>query len=51
MTHLIQTPSQRSAAFMLLSLFLFAANVLLLRGLAIHIPGASGWVGILFRGA
>jgi drug/metabolite transporter (DMT)-like permease len=51
MTRLLQSPSQRSVFFMLLSLLFFAANVLLLRGLAIHVPGADGWAGILFRGA
>ena len=35
---------------MLLSLLLFAANVLLLRGLSLRVPAADGWAGILFRG-
>ena len=51
MTHLLRNPGRRSVLFMLLSLLLFAANVLLLRGLAIHVPEANGWMGILFRGA
>lgn len=50
MTHLLRTPSQRSVALMLLALLFITTNVLLLRGLAFHVPGANGWVGILFRG-
>ncbi len=38
-------------SLMLLSVFLFAANTLLLRGIALHLPAADGWVAALYRGA
>ena len=41
----------RGLALMLLSVFLFAANTLLLRALSLHLPAADGWTGILYRGA
>lgn len=50
MTNLLRTPSQRSMFYMLLSLFFFTANVLLIRGLALKYPEANGWVATLFRG-
>lgn len=50
MTHFLKSPSQRSMFFMFLSLFFFTANVLLIRGLAIKVPEANGWVATIFRG-
>jgi drug/metabolite transporter (DMT)-like permease len=35
---------------MLLSVFLFAANTLLLRALSLHLPQADGWMALLYRG-
>ena len=35
---------------MLASVILFAANVLVIRGLSLHLPAADGWVATLFRG-
>lgn len=40
----------RGLALMLLSVFLFAANTLLLRALSLHLPAADGWMGALYRG-
>lgn len=40
----------RGIALMLLSVFLFAANTLLLRALSLHLPAADGWMGALYRG-
>lgn len=40
----------RGIALMLLSVLLFAANTLLLRGIALHVPAADGWVAALYRG-
>ncbi len=42
---------RRSVMLMLASVVLFAANVLLIRAVALHAPAADGWVGMLFRGA
>jgi drug/metabolite transporter (DMT)-like permease len=41
---------RRSVILMLGSVFLFAANTLLVRAVAIHAPAADGWVALLFRG-
>ncbi|WP_035609394.1 DMT family transporter [Haloferula sp. BvORR071] len=41
----------RGVLLMLLSVFLFAANTLLMRALSLHIPAADGWMGILYRGS
>jgi drug/metabolite transporter (DMT)-like permease len=41
----------RGLLLMLLSVFLFAANTLLLRALSLHLPEADGWVALLYRGA
>jgi drug/metabolite transporter (DMT)-like permease len=41
---------RRSILLMLASVVLFAANVLLIRAIALHAPAADGWVGMLFRG-
>ncbi len=46
-----QPQAPRGIALMLLSVFLFAANTLLLRGIALHLPAADGWVAALYRGA
>src|SRR5690349_14194424 len=40
----------RGLALMLLSVFLFSANTLLLRALSLHLPAADGWMGVLYRG-
>ena len=44
-------PDPRGLLLMLLSVFLFAANTLLLRALSLHLPAADGWTGLLYRGA
>ncbi len=44
-------PDPRGALLMLLSVFLFAANTLLLRALSLHLPQADGWMALLYRGA
>ena len=49
MTHLLKTPTQRSIALMLVSLVFFASNTLLVRGLALQVPGAEGWMTTLLR--
>ena len=36
---------------MLLSVFLFATNTLLMRALSLHLPAGDGWMGILYRGS
>ncbi len=41
----------RSVALMLASVGLFAANVLIIRGVALAAPAADGWLASLFRGA
>jgi len=41
---------RRSVMLMLGSVVLFAVNTLLIRGIALHTPAASGWVATLFRG-
>jgi drug/metabolite transporter (DMT)-like permease len=43
-------PSRRSIVLMLLSVVLFAANTLLVRGLALRQPAADGWLASLLRG-
>ena len=40
----------RGLLMMLLSVILFAANTLLLRGLSLHLPAADGWMAALYRG-
>lgn len=40
----------RGVLLMLLSVFLFAANTLLLRALSLHLPAADGWMAALYRG-
>jgi len=40
----------RSLFLMLLSVVLFSANTLLIRGISVHAPEADGWVAALFRG-
>lgn len=35
---------------MLMSVFLFAANTLLLRALSLYVPAADGWLALLYRG-
>ncbi|PAW75474.1 MAG: hypothetical protein B9S38_01485 [Verrucomicrobiia bacterium Tous-C4TDCM] len=40
----------RGTLLMLLSVFLFAANTLLLRALSLHLPQADGWMALLYRG-
>lgn len=35
---------------MLCSVILFALNILIIRGLSLHLPAADGWVATLFRG-
>lgn len=40
----------RGLLLMLLSVFLFAANTLLLRALSLHLPEADGWMALLYRG-
>jgi drug/metabolite transporter (DMT)-like permease len=44
------TPASRSIVLMLCSVILFALNILLIRGLSLHLPAADGWVATLFRG-
>ena len=44
------TTDPRGFFLMLLSVFLFAANTLLLRALSIHLPAADGWMAALYRG-
>ncbi len=41
---------RRSIFLMLLSVVLFAANTLLIRGISSHAPAADGWTASLFRG-
>jgi drug/metabolite transporter (DMT)-like permease len=43
--------SHRSIFLMLGSVVLFAANTLLIRAIALHMPMADGWMAMLFRGA
>ncbi len=45
-----QTQASRSIVLMLCSVILFALNILLIRGLSMHLPAADGWVATLFRG-
>ena len=45
-----QTSATKSILLMLSSVILFAANVLIIRGLSLHLPQADGWVASLFRG-
>ncbi|WP_193213804.1 DMT family transporter [Luteolibacter marinus] len=44
------TNDPRGFLLMLLSVFLFAANTLLLRALGLHFPAADGWMAALYRG-
>ena len=44
------TTDPRGFLLMLLSVFLFAANTLLLRALGLHLPAADGWMAALYRG-
>jgi drug/metabolite transporter (DMT)-like permease len=44
------TFSHRSQLLMLGSVILFAANTLLIRAIALHMPIADGWIAMLFRG-
>lgn len=51
---MFQTPlstGARSVLLMLLSVFLFAANSLMVRAVSIHSPLADGWTAALLRGA
>lgn len=41
----------RSVGLMLLSVLLFAVNVLVIRALSLAVPAADGWIASLFRGA
>jgi drug/metabolite transporter (DMT)-like permease len=41
---------RRGLALMLLSVVLFAANTLLIRGIAAVVPAADGWLASLYRG-
>lgn len=41
---------RRSIFLMLLSVVLFSANTLIIRGVSTHFPGADGWLASLFRG-
>lgn len=41
----------RGICLMLLSVFLFAANTLLLRAVGLQVPTAGGWTALLYRGA
>ncbi len=44
-------PSERTGiGLMLGSVVAFAANALLIRGLALAVPAADGWVASFFRG-
>jgi drug/metabolite transporter (DMT)-like permease len=43
-------PDPRGTLLMLLSVFLFAANTLLLRAMSLHLPQADGWMALLYRG-
>ena len=49
MTHLLETPTQRRIALTLGSLVVSASNTLLMRGLALQVPGAEGWMTTLLR--
>ncbi len=44
------TFDRRGVMLMLGSVFLFAVNTLMIRGIALHSPAASGWIATLFRG-
>lgn len=44
------THDLRGTLLMLLSVILFAANTLLLRALALHVPAADAWLAALYRG-
>lgn len=41
---------RRSVFLMLLSVILFSANTLIIRGISAHVPAADGWLASLFRG-
>jgi drug/metabolite transporter (DMT)-like permease len=41
---------RRSVFLMLLSVVLFSANTLIIRGISAHVPAADGWLASLFRG-
>lgn len=43
------TSESRGVLLMLASVVLFAVNVLLIRGLALHVPAIDGWMATLFR--
>jgi drug/metabolite transporter (DMT)-like permease len=45
------TFNRRGVMLMLGSVFLFAVNTLMIRGIALHSPAASGWVATIFRGS
>ena len=44
------TAEARALGLMFGSVFLFAANILVLRGLSLAVPEADGWMASLFRG-
>src|SRR6187551_2903676 len=44
------TPEPRGVILMLLSVFLFAANTLLVRAVSLRLPEADGWMALLCRG-
>ena len=50
MTETTPFTDRRGLGLMLLSVVLFAANTLLIRGIAAHVPAADGWLASLFRG-
>jgi drug/metabolite transporter (DMT)-like permease len=44
------SPNEHRGVFLMLaSVVLFAVNVLLIRGLSLHVPGIDGWMATLFR--
>jgi drug/metabolite transporter (DMT)-like permease len=43
------TNETRGVVLMMTSVLLFAVNVLVIRGLALHMPGIDGWMASLFR--
>jgi len=50
MTETKPLTDRRGLCLMLLSVVLFAANTLLIRGIAARVPAADGWLASLFRG-